>query len=207
MHFESISRHYVPDNEHFLKYWRLILNTGIYRFSSAPRPILPLEQSTAEDIIWLKVNKSLTHSPQDVYLCCTYISQKMSCRNMENNDSQLKHIYNDTLKYKFMGNVCLMGDFNCRTGNLHEYTQNENDYILDMSNINYLNHTIDYIIDNNQNVHKARVTVDTKVNPYGKELINICRINYLYILNRKISWMRFFTIYGIKNCQIYIYNK
>ena len=49
----------------------------------------------------------------------------MSCRNMENNDSKLEHLYNDILKYKFMGNVCLMGDFNCRTGNLHEYTQEE----------------------------------------------------------------------------------
>ena len=82
-----------------------------------------------------------------------------------------------------MGNVCLMGDFNCRIGNLHEYTQEENDDILDMSNINYLHHNIEDSIDNNRNVHKARVTVDTKVNEYGKEWINICRINDLYILN------------------------
>ena len=37
-----------------------------------------------------------------------------------------------------------------------------------MSNINYFHHTIEDIIDTNQNVHKARVTVDTKVNEYGK---------------------------------------
>ena len=70
--------------------------------------------------------------------------------------------------------TCLMGDFNCRAGNLHEYTQEENDDILDMSNINNFHHTIDDIIDNNQIVHKARVTIDTTVNEYGKELINIC---------------------------------
>ena len=93
------------------------------------------------------------------------------------------HIYNDILKYKCIANICLMGDFNCRTGNLHEYTQDENDGILDISNINYFHQTIEDIIDNNQNVQKARVTVDTNVNEYGKELINICRINYLYILN------------------------
>ena len=57
-----------------------------------------IEQSTDEDIIWLKVNKSLTYSPQDLYLCCTYISPKMSYRNMGNNDSKLEHIYNDILK-------------------------------------------------------------------------------------------------------------
>ena len=56
-----------------------------------------------------------------------------------------------------------------------------------MSNINYLHHNIEDIIDNNRNVHKARVTVDTKVNEYGKELINICRINDLYILNGRIG--------------------
>ena len=114
-----------------------------------------MEQSTDEDIIWLKVNKSLTYSPQDLYVCCTYISPKMFWRNMENNDRKLEHIYNYILNYKFMGNVCLMGDVNCRTGNLLEYTQDENDDILDMWNINYFHHTIEDIINTNQKVHKG----------------------------------------------------
>ena len=88
----------------------------------------------------------------------------MSCRNLENNDSKLDYIYNNILKYKFMRNIGMMGDFNCRTGNLHEYTQGEEDDILDMPNINYFHHSIKDIIDNNYNLHQERVTLDKKVN-------------------------------------------
>ena len=51
------------------------------------------------------------------------------------------------MQIAFKGKLSL---FNCRTGNLHEYTQEENDDIWDMSNINYFHHTIDDIIDTNQ---------------------------------------------------------
>ena len=53
---------------------------GIIIFvNNSLKKFVTMEQSTDEDIIWLKVNKSLTYSPQDLYLGCTYISPIMSC--------------------------------------------------------------------------------------------------------------------------------
>ena len=78
------------------------------RWKNSLKKFVTMEPSTDEDIIWFKVNKALTYFPQDLYLCYSYISPKMSCRNLENYDSKLEHIYNDILKYKFMGNVIII---------------------------------------------------------------------------------------------------
>ena len=70
--------------------------------------------------MWLKIDKSLTNYEYDVYMCCTYVSHKPSCR-FRGDDASKLDILLDILIYNEKGCAVIMGDLNCRTGIEHDY--------------------------------------------------------------------------------------
>ena len=102
--------------------------------------------------------------------------------------------------------ILLLGDFSSRTGTLSDYMEvdekiceinsmkdlyNENVEILDMLNFN--------------NIPLVRNNSDRTVNTYGRQLIELCRNNNLFILNGRIGQERINTKVTRKDCSVVDY--
>jgi len=84
--------------------------------------------------------------------------------------------------------VLLFGDFNSRCGNLVDYTCNE-EFITDLFHLDEISETnarISELFENNK-IPIERKVVDKNINNYGREFINMCKNNDLFILNGRIN--------------------
>ena len=93
--------------------------------------------------MWLKISKKLTNYMSDLYLYCTYVSPKSSCRFRGEDVSKLDMIYNDVVKFRALGLVTIMGDLNCRKENMKDYIDNENDHSIIMDLPEPINNILD----------------------------------------------------------------
>lgn len=130
---------------------------------------LPLSCSEYQ---WLLLDKKYFGFDKDLYLCFAYIPPQYSSYFINQNIDFLELLEADISKYRNMGSVLILGDFNARTAS-------ENDFILNDDD-NYLPLHEDYIIDANV-IH--RNSQDTKICTRGKELLEICISSRLRILN------------------------
>ena len=122
-----------------------------------------------------------------IYICCAYLSPKSSCRLRGDDTSKLSTIYDDVLLYREKGEVVIMGDLNCRVGTQADFidTDKSDEYLNlpdTMENI-----SIDDIIEENSNIARKRTSEDQVINENGKELLQLCRTNNLYILNGRVG--------------------
>jgi len=91
----------------------------------------------------------------------------------------LDRIENDVYKFKAMGDIILMGDFNGRTGTSPDFITNDSDKHLPLEE--------NYPIDDKQ---KTRASQDMHIDDRGKHLLEICIAAQIRILNgRKIGDM------------------
>ena len=128
--------------------------------------------STCSEYQWLLMDKNFFGFDKDLYVCFVYIPPQYSSYYIDQNIDFLEMVETDIAKYKKLGSVMLMGDFNARTGTEDDFIMNDDD--------NYLPLHEDYIIDSNI-VH--RNSKDTKVCSRGRELLEICISSRLRILN------------------------
>ena len=129
-------------------------------------------------IIWFKSIREQSHAYCDIYLCCLYIPPKDSSRHVLNDEDLFDVLYTDILKYNVIGKVIVCGDMNARCGNLLGYTE------YDFNDIGIVE---DVCIPVEHNV-KQRISEDTKINHYGRRLIDLCIANDLLIVNgRSVS--------------------
>ena len=114
---------------------------------------------------------------------CLSITPKSSCRLRGDDTSKLSTIYDDVLLYREKGEVVIMGDLNCRVGTQADFIDmDKSDEYLNLPDT-MENISIDDIIEENSNIVRKRTSEDQVINENGKELLQLCRTNNLYILN------------------------
>ena len=128
-----------------------------------------------EHWMWLKIEQKYFGIDKDLYICACYLppdGSKVYIRG-SNSVDHFSMLEEDIIKYKCKGNVLLTGDFNSRTGTLHDY--------IEADDMNYIH---DDLINQCDEFNSRRQNVDKKVNTFGKRLIiNICKSLQLSILN------------------------
>ena len=135
-------------------------------------------QDILNECIVLTIDNKATLGSKCIALCFPYISheyspvyERTSQTGIEMLDTLISH-----LKYT-LGDVCILvgGDLNARTGILHDYMIDSNiDEFLDMSCMNDLFEGID--------THRCSRDTDS-LNNYGKQLVQLCKVRNMYILN------------------------
>ena len=141
-----------------------------------------------EDILWLKAKTQSGQNSIAIYICCTYISPKSSCRYQLEDVSKLDVLHNNIVKFKNKGHVIILGDINCRTGT-------EDDFIDVRQVKNFVQGPededihIDDLISVNNCVNKQRRSEDNVVNENGRELLKICKTDNIFIVNGRIGNM------------------
>ena len=101
--------------------------------------------------------------------------------------TKLDVIYDNVLDYREKGEVIIMGDLNCRVGQETDYIESDDgDRFLNLPA--QLDHTnYDDIVDDNSCIIKNRTSADLVINETGRELLQLCRTNKLYILNGRVG--------------------
>ena len=121
---------------------------------------------------WLLLDKKYFGFDKDLYVCFAYIPPQYSSYYLDQNIDYLELLEADISKYRSMGSVLILGDFNARTASEYDFILNDDDKYLPLNE--------DYTIDTNL-IH--RNSQDTKICTRGKELLEICVSSRLRILN------------------------
>ena len=140
-----------------------------------------LYKSESDDLIWLKLNKSLFNLEKDVYLCLCYNvpigSSRQSLIEVNIYDRILTDLNRIILESSNMCNFIVLGDLNSRTGNLNDFVEYDTvdehtDFLPD-----------DYCSD----MFLHRVSQDNTVNQYGNLLLDFCKESGLRITNGRLG--------------------
>ena len=144
----------------------VLINREISKFVTVVRV-------TAEHLIWVKVDRSLTGYPSNLFVCCLYIPPNGSpyYENYPNLDL-FKSLTHDIGDFSKLGHILLMGDFNARLGKKQDIPSQEK---FD-------------IFDTNNNVPPAieappRNSMDSTSNVWGTKLLDLCNLCNLCTLN------------------------
>jgi len=113
-----------------------------------------------ESHIWLKINKQLSQTTKDIFLCALYVPPSESPYYNEN---IFETLHNQINHFQAQGSVLMCGDLNARTGSLSDYTtDNGNNYIFGQS-------------FQQNSVNLSKTNSDTQVNKNGRLLLELCR--------------------------------
>ena len=93
------------------------------------------------------------------------------------------------LTFQERGSIIIMGDLNSKVGTQVDYIDEDNETHLELPDYNYLDGSINDVVEQNTNVIKDRISDDVIINENGKELLQLCRSTNLYILNGRIGPM------------------
>ena len=142
-----------------------------------------IEENESECIIWLKIDKVVLG--YELLLGGVYIPGEGS--RFYDHDVYEK-IENDIVNFKSLhseARLCLMGDFNSRTGLLDDCCEIDNQ-ILEASGFSHSNevNVIDYLIE--CGIPESRCNQDKNVNNNGRKLIELCNISDLKIVNGRV---------------------
>ena len=134
--------------------------------------IIPVK-TTAEHFIWLKIKKALTGLQSDIFCCGAYIQPHDSPIYTRLPDLDLFSLLGEDINfYKNQGFIMFTGDLNARIGQLSDCPL-ETFSPIDDDPLTFID-----IID-----VPSRCTMDYVKNSWGKELIDLCFVHDLCILN------------------------
>ena len=126
-----------------------------------------------EDSIWVKINKENFDGKNDVYLGTYYVSPDNSKERNKKKYDFFSAVNEEVTYFRKKGLVLLQGDLNCRTGQEKDYVEHDkSDIELGIENFG------NQILRNSEDKNK---------NPRGKELLDICKLNDLLILNGRMT--------------------
>ncbi|VDI12648.1 Hypothetical predicted protein [Mytilus galloprovincialis] len=123
--------------------------------------------------LWFSIDKKVFDSPENVIFGIVYVPP-------ENSSYSSVEAFNDIERefHKFNENtnlICLVGDFNARTGNLRDYIENNvtEDYFV--NNIIDITELTDIKILDELCIPKHRNSPDLVVNNFGRKLVDFCK--------------------------------
>ena len=131
--------------------------------------------SVSSKFVWWKLEISLFNLKKDIYGCSVYIPAQNSKYFKDNGENcPYVEIQWDILKFKKLGDIILMGDFNARKGNLQDQIE------LNSVFTNLENTEGDFLVG-----HKFpnMRSMDTKTNKSGRSLVEILSANGLICLS------------------------
>ena len=127
-----------------------------------------------EDSIWLKIDKNLFGTNKDIYLCNFYLPPENSSSNINSDLDKWDLLEREIQMFNTKGFVLLCGDLNARTGT-------QLDFIPLDSRDAFFNLPHNYVTD--PLTIRSRCNLDTKVNNFGKKLLDMCIGKSLQIIN------------------------
>ena len=135
-----------------------------------------------EYVLWFKLDKALFQSEEDVYFRTVYIPPAYTDYNQSD---ILEQFYQESESFtRSCKYVYLLRDFNARTSALSDITTTD-DEILRQIGVNlesvFMSDSIDMM--SRLNIDINRVSKDSKVNTFGKKMIDFCKNNDMLILN------------------------
>ncbi|CAG2209262.1 unnamed protein product [Mytilus edulis] len=143
--------------------------------------IQPIMQSTMNQAI----DKKVFDSPENVIFGIVYVPP-------ENSSYSSVEAFNDIERefHKFNENtnlICLVGDFNARTGNLRDYIENNDTEDYFVNNVIDITELTDIKILDELCIPKHRTSPDLVVNNFGRKLVDFCKNNNVFIYNGRIG--------------------
>ena len=125
-----------------------------------------------QDSIWVKIKKEPCGEKEDIFLGSFYVSPEG--KKSDNKTNFFTSMNKEINAFRHKGAILVQGDLNARTGNESDFVNaDKSDDIFGIDNLS------------NQG---PRNSEDRKVNPRGKELLDLCKVNDLLIANgRKIG--------------------
>ena len=129
--------------------------------------------------VWWKLEKGFFNLKKDIYVCSVYIPPQNSKYSKDNGQNcPSVEIQKDILKFKKLGDIILMGDFNARKGNLQDQIE------LNSVFTNLENTEGDFLVG-----HKFpnMRSTDTKTNKSGRSLVEILSSNSLICLSGRTN--------------------
>ena len=136
--------------------------------------------------IWIKIEKEKCGETEDIFIGSFYISPG----KQKNAEKDFYASFNEEIEcFKQKGIVLIQGDLNARVGKELDYI--EFDKHLDLGDIDgtgssqeprEMDMTGEIVMD-----YPPRNSEDKKVNPRGRELLDICRVHDLLIANGRVT--------------------
>ena len=131
------------------------------------KDLAQLVSNENQDSIWIKIRKELCNEPEDIFIGSFYISPdgKQGTNTIDFFTSMNKELN----IFRQKGIVLVQGDLNARTGVENDFVNfDKSDELLGIDNLSN---------------HCLRNSEDEKLNPRGKELLDLCKVNDLLIAN------------------------
>ena len=145
-------------------------------------PYISVIESDSDYILWLKLSKSFLQTDEDFIFGVVYIPPTDSrFNNSDELDLFEVEITSMCISHR---NVFLMGDFNARTQNKEDFIDADDFFAqhFGFDDTMYQFYNISCLLEQ-RNLDRHRVSKDNISNNEGNLLIEICRINNLFILN------------------------
>ena len=118
--------------------------------------------------IWLEINKSLTSTEKNVFLCATYIPP---IESPYFKDDMFFTLEEDITYFQASGQIIVCGDLNARTGQVADTLNPQGDkHLPGIGNIP-------------SPLRSPRLNYDKATNNHGSQLLQLCRSLGLYIVN------------------------
>ena len=139
-------------------------------------------ESECEYVQWFKLSKIVCNTTEDILIGAVYVPPENSPYSR---DCILEQFYFELDEHiRTFKNVILMGDFNARTSNLDDFSDIDKELYehidVDIDEI-FSSDAIDEIIKYGHDI--KRISKDNKTNKFGKNLIESCKYNEMFILN------------------------
>ncbi|MEW8548255.1 MAG: reverse transcriptase family protein [Candidatus Thiodiazotropha sp.] len=161
-------------------------------------------ESDSDYVLWIEIQRDLLNLDENLIIGVLYVPPENSDYF---NDDELTLLeteitsFCNTHKY-----VTLTGDFNARTSEMRDYTEND-DFLADM--FDFDTDTVEYFTVINKlvesNILKDRISMDKHTNNNGYKLIDICKNHNLFILNGRIDKDRAIGNFTFRNASVIDY--
>ena len=143
-------------------------------------------ETESDYILWFELDKDFTHLEEKLIFGVVYVPPENS--NFHNED-ELALLESEITSFRSENKyVIITGDFNARTSQLRDYTEND-EFLSEI--FDFDNETIDFFSNVNKlsclNIPKDRVSMDTHTNNNGFRLLEMCKNNNLFIINGRLG--------------------
>ncbi|CAG2216217.1 unnamed protein product [Mytilus edulis] len=148
--------------------------------SNLSEHIHPIE-TDSKYIFWFKIDKKMFHLCQDIIFGIVYIPPENSSYCIGDPFNEIEHellMFSSDHSY-----ICLLGDFNARTGEDLDFTEVTYDEFSGMFDLNDV--SLNTLASSNINI--SRKSMDEKKNNFGNIFLQLCRANNLFICNGRIG--------------------